>query len=51
VLFGVMFLAMIMFATARSGPVPIGSCALLLAPPVLGILSIGVWSERRKSRQ
>jgi hypothetical protein len=50
VLFGLMFTVLLTFASARSGQMPFGACALLLAPPVLGILSIGVWSERRRSR-
>ena len=51
VLFGLSFLAVLGFASARSGPVPFAACALFLAPPVLGILSIGLWSNRHRSRE
>ena len=52
VLFGLMLLVRVGVANARSGLMPFGACALLLAPPVLGILSLGVWSEcRRRSRE
>ena len=48
VLFGLSFLVLLALATSRSGQVPFGACALMMAPPVLGILSIGLWSERRR---
>jgi hypothetical protein len=50
VLLGLMFVGLITFAVARTAPMPFGACALILAPPVLGILSLGVWSERRRSK-
>jgi hypothetical protein len=51
VLLGLLFAAVLMFPSARSGLMPGGMCALLLAPPVIGILSLGVWSERRRPRE
>ena len=45
--FGLLYASLLMFASARSGLMPGRMCALLLAPPVLGIFSLGVWSERR----
>ncbi|MEA2710316.1 MAG: hypothetical protein QOF78_2917 [Phycisphaerales bacterium] len=51
VLFGLMFIVLLMLAGSRSARAPLGTCALLLTPPVLGILSLGVWSERRRSRE
>jgi hypothetical protein len=51
VLFGLLLAALLMFDSARSGLMPAAMCALLLAPPVIGILSLGVWSERRRPRQ
>ena len=50
ILFGLSFLILLTFAAARHGPMPIGACALLLAPPVVGILSIGLWYERQRPR-
>jgi hypothetical protein len=51
VLLGSGIAGLLIFASARSGHMPLAMVALLLAPPVLGILSIGVWSERRRSRE
>jgi hypothetical protein len=50
VILGLMFTGMITLAIRCTEPMPFGACALLLAPPVLGILSLGVWSERRRPR-
>ena len=50
IVFGPLYLAMFVTARARFGGIPFGGCMLLLAPPVLGILSMGVWSERRHAR-
>jgi len=49
VLLGLGYAALLLFASARSSMMAGGMCALLLAP-VIGILSLGVWSERRQSR-
>ena len=51
VLLGLTYAALLGFASARSRLMPGGMCALLLAPPVIGILSLGVWSERRRPRE
>ena len=51
VLLGLLFAALLISDSARSGLTPAAMCALLLAPPVIGILSLGVWSERRRRRE
>jgi hypothetical protein len=51
VLVGLLYASLLLFASARSRLTPFPMCAFLLAPPVLGILALGVWSGQRRTRE
>ena len=51
VILGFVFGSLLLLGSMRSGLMPLGMCALLLAPPVLGLLSLGVWAECRRPRE
>src|SRR5262245_5230999 len=49
VVLGLLFCSAVMFGGGASHIEP-WACILFLAPPVTGILALGLWSERRKMR-
>ena len=51
VLLGLLYASLLLFASARSGMMPVGTCAVLLAPPAIGTLSLVVWAARRRPRE
>ena len=51
VILGLVYGSLLLLGSMRSGMMPMGMCGLLLAPPVLGLLSLGVWAESRRPRE
>jgi hypothetical protein len=50
VVLGILFDSAVMFGGGASH-MPPWACMMFLAPPVAGILAMGLWSERRKTRE
>jgi len=49
IVLGILFDSMVMFGGGASH-MPPWTCLMFLAPPVAGILAMGLWSEKRKTR-